>query len=199
MFTALFSERWDLMRLCPLPLQAPTVRLMVPFQGIEVDLTNETLTVIGRGSELHYRDPIPWGGESQTRGPEAIGFLKEVAITETDVNLCRQNYNQRPHYVAITDTMICARAPKKDSCVGDSGGPMLLKGSRYEEDVQVGIVSFGQKCGRAKLPGVYHRISESADWIIKTLPELTSTRDRPRGRRGSKFADDAVAVDNKND
>jgi secreted trypsin-like serine protease len=171
---------------CPasrrLLLQAPdvpVVRLPVPVDGIEADLSNATLTVIGRGSELHFKDLAPWGEEGKSRGTEGLGGLKEIAITEIDVNLCREHYNQGPYYVSITSTMLCARAPGKDSCDGDSGGPMILTGARWEEDIQVGLVSFGQKCGKPKLPGVYHRISESTMWIMKTLPQLTSTNDPP--------------------
>jgi secreted trypsin-like serine protease len=172
----------------------------VPVDGIEVDLSNATLTVIGRGSELHFKDLAPWGEKGRSRGTEGLGGLKEIAIAEIDVDLCREHYNQRPYYVSITSTMICARAPGKDSCDGDSGGPMILKGASWEQDVQIGLVSFGHKCGKPKLPGVYHRISESTTWIMETLPQLTSTNDPPiegdekktKRKRGKKTGHDSV-------
>ena len=157
-------------------VQVPIMRLPAISDWAEIDLSKEVLTVIGRGSELHFRDPVPWGGEIWSRGSEGLGSLKEIDISEVDTHLCREHYNQGPHYVSITSTMLCARAHRKDSCVGDSGGPMILKGSSWEDDIQVGIVSFGHKCGRPLLPGVYHRISESAKWIAETLPKLTSTQ-----------------------
>ena len=43
--------------------------------------------------------------------------------------------------------MICAGTPGKDSCNGDSGGPLAYKTSSGER-VQLGVVSFGPAaCG----------------------------------------------------
>ena len=56
----------------------------------------------------------------------------------------------------------------KDSCGGDSGGPMVVRkpsGSWY----QAGIVSFGPKrCGIGR-PGVYTKVSKYLDWIRNSL------------------------------
>lgn len=46
---------------------------------------------------------------------------------------------------------------------GDSGGPLMMRvDTRW---VQLGIVSFGNKCGEPGYPGVYTRLSEYVDWI----------------------------------
>ena len=53
----------------------------------------------------------------------------------------------------------------KDSCGGDSGGPMFL----HKTKVQVGITSFGVGCGRAMVPAVNVRISGYEKWINTIL------------------------------
>ena len=47
-----------------------------------------------------------------------------------------------------------------DSCNGDSGGPVV-----DENDVQVGIVSWGLECARPGFTGVYTYIPYMAQWI----------------------------------
>ena len=46
----------------------------------------------------------------------------------------------------------------KDSCNGDSGGPLFMWNGEETPRYQVGLVSFGtSKCARGK-PGVYTRV-----------------------------------------
>jgi len=65
----------------------------------------------------------------------------------------------------ITDAMMCAGVPNggKDSCQGDSGGPIFVG------NTQVGVVSFGDGCGRPNKPGVYSRVSAGHDWIQQQI------------------------------
>jgi trypsin len=55
----------------------------------------------------------------------------------------------------ITNNMMCARDTDKDSCQGDSGGPLYDS----ENNVLVGVVSFGIGCADSNYPGVYARVS----------------------------------------
>uniref|UniRef100_A0A673K4I5 Transmembrane protease serine 9-like n=1 Tax=Sinocyclocheilus rhinocerous TaxID=307959 RepID=A0A673K4I5_9TELE len=69
----------------------------------------------------------------------------------------------------ITDNMLCAGPLDggKDSCQGDSGGPLVSKqGSVW---VQSGVVSFGNGCALANLPGVYARVSKYQNWINEQM------------------------------
>jgi len=62
---------------------------------------------------------------------------------------------------------------KKDSCVGDSGGPLIL----FEDGQwqQVGIISYGGKkngprCGGTNAYGITTRVFEYLDFIEKQVP-----------------------------
>jgi secreted trypsin-like serine protease len=57
---------------------------------------------------------------------------------------------------------------RKDSCNGDSGGPLMYyDGKHYQA---TGIVSFGHdNCGTDKVPGVYTRVSAYNTWIRRHI------------------------------
>ncbi|XP_059494481.1 uncharacterized protein LOC125452623 [Stegostoma tigrinum] len=89
--------------------------------------------------------------------------LKEVNVTIINRSKCNspKYYNKKP---LITMNMLCAGDKRggKDACCGDSGGPLICK------DVFRGIVSYGKKCGLAKKPGIYTRLTkEYMKWIQK--------------------------------
>lgn len=70
--------------------------------------------------------------------------------------------------------MMCAVNEGKDSCGGDSGGPLFLEGSSTSADELVGIVSWGISCADEDYPGVYTRVSYYYDWIVDTMCDLNS-------------------------
>ena len=50
---------------------------------------------------------------------------------------------------------------------GDSGGPLQL----YIDGawVQIGIVSFGNRCAEPGYPGVYTRITKFLNWVLRNI------------------------------
>jgi len=74
----------------------------------------------------------------------------------------------------ITPNQLCAGGEeRKDSCRGDSGGPLMRI---YQHTVfdefqwyQEGVVGWGVGCARAGFPAVYTRVSRYINWIVNTI------------------------------
>jgi hypothetical protein len=62
-----------------------------------------------------------------------------------------------------TENMLCAKDEGQYACQGDSGGPLVVKDN--DEDVQVGVTSYGLGCAMDEFAGVYARVSQAYEWI----------------------------------
>ena len=94
----------------------------------------------------------------------------------------------------LTDDTMCAAAPGKDSCSGDSGGPLMLLG----ENVLVGIVSHGVDCNfddAGENPATYSRVSHNFDWIRENVCSF-SRNDAPSYFNCGGDAPDTTATPN---
>ncbi|NXE41288.1 GRAA protein, partial [Ptilorrhoa leucosticta] len=103
-----------------------------------------------------------WGKKSSGKSSE---YLREANLKIVDRKSCDKKYASKPK---ITINMLCAIGKRRffpsDACQGDSGGPLICAG-QYR-----GIVSFGRKCGKRGIPGVYTRLTEKyIDWVKKTI------------------------------
>ncbi|KAL7496961.1 hypothetical protein ACHAWT_008385 [Skeletonema menzelii] len=91
--------------------------------------------------------------------------LMEVTVKVVSDSDCGQAYGNE----FTASTMICAASPSKDSCQGDSGGGLIIKGSNSVNDIQVGIVSWGYGCADRSYPGVYAEVSAGYNFIQKIV------------------------------
>ncbi|XP_065717323.1 granzyme A [Patagioenas fasciata] len=106
-------------------------------------------------------------GQTQNHVRKLSDTLREVNITVISRHICNDDKHYKNNPV-ITDNMICAGAKEggKDSCSGDSGGPLRCN------NVIRGITSFGKSnnCGARDGPGVYTRLTKQyLQWIRKTI------------------------------
>jgi secreted trypsin-like serine protease len=97
------------------------------------------------------------------------------ALQHVDL-LTESNANCASYWTGIkrfnSTQMVCHRTDGvRDTCLGDSGGPILLKGTR----IIVGLTSFGRGCARPNVPAVNTRISTYNDWIRTAICSLNTT------------------------
>lgn len=59
----------------------------------------------------------------------------------------------------------CSGGQNKDSCAGDSGGPLTHRNEGTETSTIVGLVSWGIGCNEVQHPGVYVKLTTFLGWI----------------------------------
>ncbi|XP_010363854.2 transmembrane protease serine 11B isoform X2 [Rhinopithecus roxellana] len=91
-------------------------------------------------------------------------ILQEAFLKIIDNKICNAPY---AYSGFVTDTMLCAgfMSGEADACQNDSGGPLAYPDSRNIWHL-VGIVSWGDGCGKKNKPGVYTRVTSYHNWII---------------------------------
>jgi len=85
--------------------------------------------------------------------------------------------------LTLHESEICAGGNSEDACDGDGGAPLVCEGASGRWYV-VGLVAWGEGCGKPGVPGVYTRISYFRDFINNdpTLKAGYPTADyRPAG------------------
>jgi secreted trypsin-like serine protease len=130
----------------------------------EEKLPNSLIQAIGWGKTDFYGD--------------SSSHLLKVYLTIIKHKTCSKSYSnisERKLAKGIEDkSQICAGdASGKDTCPGDSGGPLQFwqssSGELLDHFVVIGITSFGKACGVENSAGVYTRVSFFRSWIEDTL------------------------------
>lgn len=103
---------------------------------------------------------IGWGDQTPTLGLLATSQLRQVDLQVVSDNQCAQT-----NFGMNKATSVCAAALAKDSCNGDSGGPLFS--TTTAQPIEIGIVSYGTSCALPEFPGVYSEVNNSQirSWI----------------------------------
>lgn len=87
-------------------------------------------------------------------------ILRRVDLPIVDHITCKNAFSR---VIGISTKQVCAGRSPKGNCMGDSGGPLIIK-SRNKA-TQIGIVSFSIPCAVPGYPDVFTRVSSYIDWI----------------------------------
>ncbi|EAT39538.1 AAEL008668-PA [Aedes aegypti] len=112
-----------------------------------------------------------------SRGPTEAGQISSqkhpIAIPLRNASICKKIYKEIR--IELSRSQLCVGGePGRDSCRGDSGGPLMLQAidSMTPRWYQVGLVSLGpEKCG-GTIPGIYVKLLDYLEWIEATVDEV---------------------------
>ncbi|KZN53537.1 hypothetical protein N474_20985 [Pseudoalteromonas luteoviolacea CPMOR-2] len=130
----------------------------LPTIGSSVTLAQSSIDYYAREGDLLS---VAGLGRLQEGGVRPTN-LYEVDVPLVSDAVCRQSGG---HYSNVGATEFCAGYPQgqKDSCSGDSGGPIVVQSGG--QTVQLGVVSWGIGCARPDKYGVYADVAALGQWI----------------------------------
>jgi len=121
---------------------------------------------------MNSKSAVPSGGQNvigmgfgatDRQGNGKSLKLLQVTVDALTPSACKQKWSQN----GITPQMVCAVREGKDTCSGDSGGPLITTSKPYKV---VGLSSFGGNlCADLNAPGVYARVSNRYDTLVETI------------------------------
>ncbi|XP_022120271.2 phenoloxidase-activating enzyme 1 isoform X2 [Pieris rapae] len=172
---------------CAEPVQEILVQAAYPHSGFSDsdnsrpdDIALVRLTKRARYSDFvspiclpDYQQPLPPVGDEvlvagwgKTLEGKSSPVKVKLSIPMFDKRECVNKYATLKAY--LRDKQLCAGGIfAKDSCKGDSGGPLMKRTGDIW--TSIGVVSFGYGCGRDGWPGVYSSVASYMDWIQDKL------------------------------
>jgi hypothetical protein len=122
-----------------------------------------------------HRGPPP--GDRQAVRATGWGKTRDVELDKGSASLLQVDMNvlAEPRCAALAgygpgkihSGVVCASAPGRQTCRGDSGGPIVF---RDGAPVLVGVVSWGkERCTGDDQPGVYTRVGAYVPWIDSVI------------------------------
>jgi secreted trypsin-like serine protease len=109
-----------------------------------------------------------WGITSNEASTSHV--LLEIELTVLSNSQCKATGHYAPY---ILEDMVCASGDGgyQGACKGDSGGPLMTKGSGSSYEL-IGATSWGREfCGSHSYPSVFARITAMQDWITETTKD----------------------------
>ena len=107
-----------------------------------------------------------WGRTEATAIGSISTVLQDAQVAPVSWQGCRLVMGE----TRVTEGMICAGAEGKDTCNGDSGGPMVTRHESTGGYSVIGITSWGDvPCAKPQSFGVYANVAHYLDWIAEQV------------------------------
>lgn len=138
----------------PVPFSRSVLPICLPDRG----LAERELTKVGQETVV-----TGWGYRSETKRNRTF-VLNFIRVPVVPHNVCAPVMHN-----VVSENMLCAGilGDPRDACEGDSGGPMVT--AFHDTWFLVGLVSWGEGCGRLHNYGVYTKVSRYLDWIHRHI------------------------------
>ncbi|KAJ0170065.1 hypothetical protein K1T71_014671 [Dendrolimus kikuchii] len=97
--------------------------------------------------------------------------LQKVALDKFSTDECSILFDINERYLKFgfdSDTQFCYgyKGKPRDTCKGDSGGPIMIKSKKFNcMYVIVAVTSAGKGCGYIDEPGLYTKVAPYVSWI----------------------------------
>ncbi|KAG6953184.1 hypothetical protein JG687_00012534 [Phytophthora cactorum] len=124
------------------------------FSPIKLPKADDSDIIAGMWTKV-----MGWGDTSFPNGTRS-NELQSVGLEVWNNDDCA------PLFVVDNSSVCAGGAVGRDSCVGDTGAPLVKeKGQGDADDILIGLVSWGSGCGDQGIPAVYSRVSAGIEWI----------------------------------
>lgn len=108
-------------------------------------------------------------GDVSTDGTWASRDLASIFLRVLPLASCQ---GIGPDYAGVGPTQLCtdpSPQPARDSCFGDSGGPLFGVDVVTGRPLLLGLISWGRGCAQKDSPGVLTRVGAYAEWIHSAI------------------------------
>ncbi|XP_025835875.1 melanization protease 1-like isoform X2 [Agrilus planipennis] len=178
--------------ICAPPYQDFKPQTIIPHEHYDTPKFHNDIALIRLNSTVAYHafvQPIclPWGSQMFEdylgTSAEVAGWgilnineqklsqvLMVVTLPIVDMAKCEKSFKK---YTTLSKNQLCVGGNEgKDSCGGDSGGPLMKPSAAHGAPryYVIGLVSFGSKrCGLFPIPAIYTNTAKYLDWILGHL------------------------------
>lgn len=141
------------------------IRLRRPLRGVP------RIPLAGRGDSGAWQPGLPlglwgWGNRATGEGENFPRQLHDGVVQRYADARCDELYGR--YFNAATQLCAGRLDGSVDACTGDSGGP--LTATRPDGSlVLVGVVSYGEGCGKPEFPTVYTKLQRYRTWLAREL------------------------------
>ncbi|XP_022184266.2 venom protease-like isoform X1 [Nilaparvata lugens] len=161
-------------------LETADLKIHEHYHGMDFIPKNDIALIYLKEEVSNMPVCLPSKGRYAGYTGQIFGFGSTVArsiypckMMYSDVNIIPKKDCVKGMTLEMAQKTICAGHlnGRKDACDGDSGGPLIVQNKNNGAYELIGIVSYGDGCGRANNPGIYTDVTKRGflPWVLKHI------------------------------